>query len=111
MTDFTNNMPMPVINIGADLFADALDAQSIAVTRVAWRPPAGDQHALRILLADPTVDAANKIERSRFGQGNGLCFIFGPAFIDAGSYDGSAHGTTHTLPVNRRPSMEQFAFS
>jgi len=65
MTDFTNNMPMPVINIGADLFADALDAQGVAVTRVAWRPPAGDQQALRILLADPTVDAANKIAVER----------------------------------------------
>ena len=65
MTDFTNNMPMPAINIGADLFADALDAQGIAVTRVAWRPPAGDQQALRILLADPTVDAANKIAVER----------------------------------------------
>jgi len=65
MTDFTNNMPMPAINIGADLFADALDAQGIAVTRVAWRPPAGDQQALRILLADPSVDAANKIAVER----------------------------------------------
>ena len=65
MTDFTNNMPMLAINIGADLFADALDAQGIAVTRVAWRPPAGDQQALRILLADPTVDAANKIAVER----------------------------------------------
>ena len=65
MTDFTNNMPMPAINIGADLFADALDAQGIAVTRVAWRPPAGDQQALRILLADPAVDAANKIAVER----------------------------------------------
>ena len=65
MNDFTNNMPMPVINIGADLFADALDAQGIAVTRVAWRPPAGDQQALRILLADPAVDTANKIAVER----------------------------------------------
>src|SRR6266513_5276268 len=65
MTEFTNNMPMPAINIGADLFADALDAQGIAVTRVAWRPPAGDQQALRILLADPSVDAANKVAIER----------------------------------------------
>jgi len=56
---------MLAINIGADLFADALDAQGIAVTRVAWRPPAGDQQALRILLADPAVDAANKIAVER----------------------------------------------
>src|SRR5437588_3548169 len=59
MTDFTNNIA--VINIGADLFADALDTQGITVTRVAWRPPAGDQHALRALLANPVVDTANKI--------------------------------------------------
>src|SRR5713226_7972771 len=56
---------MPVINIGADLFADALDAQGIAVTRVAWRPPAGDQHALMKLLADPEVDKANSIAVER----------------------------------------------
>jgi hypothetical protein len=66
MSDFTNsNMPMPVINVGADLFADALDAQGMAVTRVAWRPPAGDERALRTLLADPAVDAANKIAVER----------------------------------------------
>ncbi|GAC1349399.1 MAG: DUF1116 domain-containing protein [Ktedonobacteraceae bacterium] len=56
---------MPVINIGADLFADALDAQGIVVTRVAWRPPAGDQHALMTLLADPEVDTANKLAVER----------------------------------------------
>ncbi len=51
--------PISVINIGADLFADALDAQGVAVTRVSWRPPAGDGGALRKLLADPSVDEAN----------------------------------------------------
>jgi len=51
---------MPVINIGVDLFADALEAQGVAVTRVAWRPPAGDQHALMKLLGDPAVDEANR---------------------------------------------------
>jgi len=56
---------MSVINIGADLFADALDVQGIAVTRVAWRPPAGDQHALMALLADPEVDKANSIAVER----------------------------------------------
>jgi len=56
---FTQNT-MPVINIGADLFADALEAQGVAVTRVAWRPPAGDQQALMKLLADPAVDEANQ---------------------------------------------------
>ncbi len=66
MKNASNTPPsMPVINIGADLFADALDAQGIAVTRVAWRPPAGDQHALMALLADQEVDKANSIAVER----------------------------------------------
>ena len=66
---FTQNT-MPIINVGADLFADALEAQGVAVTRVAWRPPAGDQHALMQLLADPAVDAANQqaVERMLAAQ-------------------------------------------
>lgn len=51
---------MPIVAIGADLFADALVEQGAAVTRVAWRPPAGDAHALRKLLADAEVDEANQ---------------------------------------------------
>ncbi len=66
MKDLTNTTkPMAIINIGADLFADALDAQGAAVTRVAWRPPAGDQHALTALLADPAVDEANRVAVER----------------------------------------------
>ncbi len=57
--------PISVINIGADIFADALEAQNVAVTRVAWRPPAGDGHALQKLLADQAVDAANKLAVER----------------------------------------------
>lgn len=56
---------LTVINLGADLFADALDAQGFAVSRVAWRPPAGDQAALRTLLADPAVDEANSVAVER----------------------------------------------
>src|SRR5579884_2966787 len=59
MTDITlPATPMPVINVGADLFADAIEAQGVNVTRLAWRPPAGDARALAKLLADPSVDAA-----------------------------------------------------
>src|SRR5258708_27248682 len=57
--------PISVINIGADIFADALEAQNVAVTRVAWRPQAGDGRALQKLLADPAVDAANKLAVER----------------------------------------------
>ncbi len=54
-----------VINIGADLFADAIAAQGTPVTRVAWRPPAGDQAALRTLLASSAVDEANQVAVER----------------------------------------------
>jgi hypothetical protein len=57
--------PMAVINIGADLFAEAIDAQGVPATRVAWRPPAGDQHALAKLLSDPAVDQANQVAVER----------------------------------------------
>lgn len=56
---------MSVINVGADLFADAIEEQGVSVTRVAWRPPAGDAHALAKLLADPSVDAANALAVER----------------------------------------------
>src|SRR5437660_11172196 len=66
MQDVTNtDASLPVLNIGADLFADALEAQGIVVTRVEWRPPAGDPHALMKLLADPKVDEANKVAVER----------------------------------------------
>ncbi len=56
---------MSVVNIGADLFADAIEEQGVSVTRVAWRPPAGDAHALAKLLADPSVDEANAVAVER----------------------------------------------
>jgi hypothetical protein len=62
MQDIT---PVSVINVGADIFADALESQGAAVTRVAWRPPAGDERALRKVLADPTVEAANALALKR----------------------------------------------
>src|SRR5712692_5221943 len=66
MHDITNNSePMVVINVGADLFAEATEAQGVAVSRVAWRPTAGDQSALARLLADPAVDEANKVAAER----------------------------------------------
>jgi hypothetical protein len=66
---FTQNT-LSVINVGADLFADALETQGVDVSRVAWRPPAGDQQALIQLLADPSVDSANQqaVERMLAAQ-------------------------------------------
>ena len=51
---------------GVDLFADALDAQAAATTRVDWRPPmAGTEEALVRVLADPRRAAANDEALSR----------------------------------------------
>lgn len=53
--------PLHIINVGADLFADALAAQGVPVTRVAWQPAAGKSDAdLSLLLGDPRVDRANQ---------------------------------------------------
>src|SRR5579859_7222480 len=50
-----------IINVGADLFADALTSQSVPVDRVAWKPAAGNSDvALSVLLDDPRVDHANQ---------------------------------------------------
>lgn len=54
-----------VINVGAELFAQALDEQGVQVTRVAWRPPAGDVAGLARLLADPQIDRANHVAVER----------------------------------------------
>ncbi len=64
MNDVTKNAA-PVISVGADLFADALAEQGIAVTRVGWVPPTGEQHALMALLADSRVDEANAVAVER----------------------------------------------
>ncbi|WP_376796519.1 DUF1116 domain-containing protein [Thermogemmatispora sp.] len=60
-----SSSPFTVINVGAELFAEALRAQGVAVTSVAWRPPAGDPALLASLLADPAIDRANEIAVGR----------------------------------------------
>jgi Protein of unknown function (DUF1116) len=53
--------PLHVINVGADLFADAIDSQGAQVTRVTWQPsPGNSDAALSVLLDDPRVDQANQ---------------------------------------------------
>ncbi len=42
--------PLRVVNLGLEIFADALRDQNVAVTQVRWRPPAGGKpHLLEIL--------------------------------------------------------------
>jgi len=53
--------PLHIIHVGADLFADALAAQDVPVTRVTWQPAAGNSDAaLSVLLGDSRVDQANQ---------------------------------------------------
>ena len=52
--------PTAVVAVGADHFADALDAQALPVTRVDWRPPmAGTEDDLAAVAADPLRAEAN----------------------------------------------------
>jgi hypothetical protein len=52
--------PTAVVNAGADLFADAVEAQAVPVTRVDWRPPIpGTEADLATVAADPRRREAN----------------------------------------------------
>ena len=47
-------LPTHVVSAGADLFADAVAEQAVAVTRVDWRPPMpGTEADLAVVAADP----------------------------------------------------------
>jgi hypothetical protein len=43
--------PLNVINVGLEGFAKELEAQGVAVTHVAWSPPAGGDAKMAALLA------------------------------------------------------------
>lgn len=53
--------PVAVVNVGADLFAEAVEDQAVPVTRVDWRPPMeGTEADLATVAADPLRRAANE---------------------------------------------------
>jgi len=53
--------PEAVVNVGADLLADAIADQATAVTRVDWRPPmTGTEDDLATVAADPLRRTANE---------------------------------------------------
>ena len=53
--------PLRIVNVGANLFADALTVQNVPVTQVNWQPATGNSTAaLSISLGDPRVDQANQ---------------------------------------------------
>jgi hypothetical protein len=50
-----------VVNVGADLLADAVEGQAVPVTRVDWRPPmAGTEADLARVATDPRRRGANE---------------------------------------------------
>ena len=52
--------PEAVVGVGADLLADAVEAQAVPVTRVDWRPPMeGTEADLATVAADPRRPDAN----------------------------------------------------
>lgn len=52
--------PQAVVGVGADLLADAVEAQAVPVTRVDWRPPMeGTEADLAAVAADPRRPDAN----------------------------------------------------
>lgn len=53
--------PNTVVNVGADLLADAVAEQAVPVTRVDWRPPmVGTEADLAAVAADPRRRTANE---------------------------------------------------
>lgn len=53
--------PLRVVNVGLDLFADALEAQGVSTTRLDWRPPAIEPSPnTTALFNDPAIAAANE---------------------------------------------------
>ena len=54
------------LSVGADLFADAIEAQAIEVDRVDWRPPMeGTEADLATVATDPLRAAANAARAGR----------------------------------------------
>lgn len=54
------SQPLAIANVGLDLFADALEDQGVAVTRIDWRPPVVEPDPRTVaLFNDPAIAAAN----------------------------------------------------
>lgn len=57
----SSETPLGIATSGASMFADALDAQAVPVTRVDWRPPMdGTNDDLSTVALDPLRRDANE---------------------------------------------------
>ncbi|MGO1167457.1 MAG: DUF1116 domain-containing protein [Janibacter sp.] len=62
MTTSQRSLDTGIASAGAGIFADALDAQAVPVTRVDWRPPmAGTEADLATVATDPLREEANRL--------------------------------------------------
>jgi len=61
----TLTTPPLVVTAGAEMFAEAVEQQAVATSRVAWQPPAGDPAALAAVLGDPRRSEANALALQR----------------------------------------------
>jgi uncharacterized protein DUF1116 len=85
-----------VVNAGVDLFADALAARGVPVSRVDWRPPAAG--ALTALWRDE-VDAANREAMRRLGAAQ-------PVLVDVRPALEVVPGMTPTTLLHAGPPIE-----
>ena len=64
-----------IVTVGADMFAESVEAQAVAVERVDWRPPMpGTEADLAAVATDPRRPEANRraVEASLTGAGREL---------------------------------------
>lgn len=91
-----------VINIGAQHFATALQAQGVPVTHVDWRPPAGGRpdllDALDRLRDHPGVEAANAQAIEIIQNGH-------PWLVDVGPAAAAIPGMTPTTILHAGPPV------
>jgi Protein of unknown function (DUF1116) len=93
---------LDAVNVGAPLFADALEAQQVAVERVDWRPPAdGDPELARLLgrLWRPEVDAANRMALQRVLDAQ-------PVLIDVRPAGEVVPGLTRDMVLHAGPPID-----
>ncbi len=78
-----------VVNVGAELFADTVEAQAAPITRVDWRPPmAGTEADLATVALDPRRAEANRMAIERMLAVQAHLVDVGPAAEVVGLQEG-----------------------
>ena len=94
------HQPLRVANVGLDLFAEALEAQGVEATEVAWRPPAVDLDTDALaLFNDPQIAAANQ-------EAVGLMMRAQPMLIDVRAARDALPGMTERTFFHAGPPID-----